>query len=162
MTVVETTLPSALTRACLLLALALAPAQVLAQHAPSLEPVVDRAAAVSQTPPLSAAAYVPITGLQRVDWIIDGTIGRRSLGVGVLADVWQTGFNVPEEWGRTWSGVGKRYLEREADVAISSTIEAGAGALWGEDPRYVPSGRRGLWPRARYALKTVQIGRAHV
>src|SRR6185437_12045618 len=82
-------------------------------------------------------------------------IGRRSLGVGVLAGVWQTGFNQPTEWGRTWSGFGKRYVEREADVAISSTIEAGAGAFWGEDPRYIPSARRGIWPRTRYALKTV-------
>jgi hypothetical protein len=106
---------------------------------------------------LSADAYVPITGLQRTNWIVNGTIGPRSLGVGVLADAWQTAFNVPEEWGRGWRGIGKRYLEREADVAISSTIEAGVGALWGEDPRYVRSGRRGLWPRVRYALKTVML-----
>ncbi len=102
-------------------------------------------------------SYVPITGLQRVNWIVAGTIGPRSLAVGVLADAWQTGFNVPEEWGRSWSGVGKRYLEREVDVAISSTIEAGTGAIWSEDPRYIPSGRRGLWPRVRYALKTVVL-----
>jgi hypothetical protein len=68
--------------------------------------------------------------------------------------VWQTAFNTPEEWGRGVPGIAKRYAEREADVAISNTIEAGLGALWGEDPRYIPSGRRGIWPRVRYALKT--------
>jgi hypothetical protein len=26
--------------------------------------------------------------------------------------------------------------------------------LWGEDPRYIKSARKGLWPRVRYALKT--------
>ena len=103
----------------------------------------------------SADAYVPIAGPQRVDWIVDGTVGFRSLGVGVLAASWQTGFNTPQELGQTWSGFGKRYIEREADVAISNTIEAGLGSLWGEDPRYIPSGRHGVWSRARYALKTV-------
>jgi len=107
-------------------------------------------------PPLTAVAYVPITGPQRVDWIVDGTIGRKSLFVvGPLATVWQTGFNTPEEWGRGVSGIAKRYAQREADVAISNSIEAGLGVLWGEDPRYIPSGRKGIWPRARYAIKTV-------
>jgi hypothetical protein len=107
---------------------------------------------------LTADAYVPITGEQRVDWIVDGTIGRQSLLlVGPLATIWSTGFNTPSEWGRTWSGAAKRYAEREADVAISNTIEAGVGALWGEDPRYIPSGRKGIWPRARYAIKTVVL-----
>jgi hypothetical protein len=107
-------------------------------------------------PPLTASSYVPITGAQRADWIVDGTIGRKSLFVvGPLATVWQTGFNTPEEWGRDVSGIAKRYAQREADVAISNSIEAGLGALWGEDPRYIRSGRKGIWPRARYAIKTV-------
>lgn len=107
-------------------------------------------------PPPTADQYVPITGVQRIDWAVDGTIGRRSLTVvGPLATVWQTGFNTPEEWGRGASGIAKRYAQREADVAISNTIESGLGALWGEDPRYIRSGRKGIWPRARYAMKTV-------
>ena len=116
----------------------------------------DAAAQSSAASPVTADAYVPITGAQRVDWIVDGTIGRKSLFiVGPLATVWQTGFNSPEEWGRGGSGIAKRYAQREADVAISDTIEAGLGALWDEDPRYIPSGRKGVWPRARYAIKTV-------
>jgi len=110
---------------------------------------------VSSAPPLSADAYVPITSAQRVQWAVDGTVGPHSLFVvGPLAAAWQTAWNTPEEWGRGWSGFGKRYVQREADVAISNTIEAGLGALWGEDPRYIPSARKGLWPRVRYALKT--------
>jgi hypothetical protein len=122
--------------------------------------VLTPVAALCQTPavdsPVTAEAYVPITTAQRVDWIVDGTIGKRSLTVvGPLATAWQTAFNTPEEWGRGFSGIAKRYAQREADVAISNTIEAGLGALWGEDPRYIPSGRKGIWPRARYAMKTV-------
>lgn len=112
------------------------------------------------TAPLTAATYVPIDAAQRIEWIVDGTIGIRSLAlVGVLGASVQTGANWPSEWDRTWSGFGKRYAEREADVAISNTLEAGLGALWGEDPRYIPSGRRGIWPRARYAMKTAFVAR---
>lgn len=103
----------------------------------------------------TADKYLPITAAQRTDWIVDGVIGRQSLTiVGPLATVWQTAFNTPEEWGRGPSGIAKRYFQREADVAISNGIEGGLGALWGEDPRYIHSGRKGLWPRVGYALKT--------
>jgi hypothetical protein len=117
----------------------------------------DGAAGGAQAPAtaLTAVAYVPITTAERVDWAVDGVIGRRSLTiVGPLATAWLTAFNSPEEWGRGFSGIAKRYAQREADVAISNSIEAGLGALWGEDPRYIASARKGIWPRARYALKT--------
>jgi hypothetical protein len=116
---------------------------------------VDSAEQVATATPVTADAYVPITPAQRVHWIVDGTVGPQSLFiVGPLSTAWQTAWNTPEEWGRGWSGVAKRYAQREADVAISNTIEGGLGALWGEDPRYIPSARKGIWPRARYALKT--------
>jgi hypothetical protein len=105
---------------------------------------------------VTATDYTAITGRERIEWIVVGTIGVRSLTlVGPLAAAWQTAFNTPDEWGQSWEGFGKRYLAREADVAISNTLEAGVGALWGEDPRYIPSGRKGIWPRARYAMKVV-------
>ena len=86
----------------------------------------------------SLSSYQPIDAAGRVEWTLDGTVGPRSLFiVGPLAAGWETAWNVPKEWGRSWSGAGKRYLAREADVAISNTMEAGLGALWGEDPRYI-------------------------
>ncbi len=139
-------------RACpvvLVLALSAWPAAALAQ------PVGPDAGEQTSAKPLTADAYVPITTAERVHWIVDGTIGPESLFiVGPLSPAWQTAWNTPEEWGQGWSGFGKRYAQREADVAISNTIEAGLGAIWGEDPRYIPSARKGIWPRARYALKT--------
>jgi hypothetical protein len=107
-------------------------------------------------PPLETAApYDPIDSGQRVAWIVDGSIGRRSLGVGVITTAWQTAWDTPTEWGRSWSGTARRYAAREADVTISNTLEAGLGAIWGEEPRYIPSGRRGIGARTRYAAKTV-------
>jgi hypothetical protein len=91
----------------------------------------------------------------RVNWIVMGTIGPQSLlFVGPLSAGWNTRFNMPSEWGQSWSGFQKRYVQRLADVAISNTIEAGLGAIWGEEPRYIPSGRRGIKARARYVIVT--------
>jgi hypothetical protein len=98
----------------------------------------------------------PMTARDRIDWIVVGTIGLKSLAVvGPIGTAWQTAWNTPEEWGQTWSGAGKRYLQREADVAISNTIEAGLGAIWGERADYIPSHKQGIKPRLGYALKTV-------
>ena len=146
-----------MTHFCLALFFALIPIAAVAQQSEAREAGGDAATAPMQTAALTATAYTPITDAGRVVWIVDGTIGKRSLGVGVLAGLWQSGFKIPSEWERTWGGFGKRYAQREVDVAISSSIEAGLGALWGEDPRYIRSGRRGIWPRARYALKTVML-----
>jgi len=105
---------------------------------------------------VSPASATAISSGERVDWIVDGTVGPQSLFlVGPMSAAWSTAWNTPEEWGQTWRGFGIRYLQREADVAISSTLEAGLGAIWSEDPRFVPSHRKGVWPRARFAVKTV-------
>lgn len=118
--------------------------------------------AISQT-----LDYTAITPEQRVNWAVDGTVGPSSLLiVGPLSAAWQTAFNQPEEWGRGWSGLGKRYLQREADVAISNTLEAGVGAIWGEEPRYVRLGRGSIGTRAKWAIKTAFVtqwrdGRLH-
>jgi len=99
----------------------------------------------------------PITGVERINWITEGTLGPRSLTVGALASTWQTSWRIPSEWSRSTFGFRERYLAREADVAISNTIEAGLGALWGEDPRYVRAPRGSARSRAAHALKTVVL-----
>jgi len=130
---------SARLSAALVAAAVLLPAVARAQPATTSEQRID----------------MPMTASQRIYWIVDGTVGPQSLGVGVIASAWDTAWNLPQEWGQTWSGAGKRYLEREADVAISSSIEAGLGAIWGERPNYIPSQRHGFKPRLGYALETV-------
>jgi hypothetical protein len=60
-------------------------------------------------------------------------------------------------WGGSWSGFGKRFASREAQMTISNALEAGIGAAWGEDPRYLRSGRAGVWSRTGYAAKTVFV-----
>ena len=135
--------------------LALLPKSSTAQTAPLLAPALMQSTRAAES--AQAATYTPITNGERAEWVIDGTVGLRSLRIGLVASAWETAINSPVEWPFTAAGFGKRYLEREADVAISNALEAGVGALWGEDPRYFPSRRRGFWPRTRYAMKTVLL-----
>lgn len=127
-------------------------------HTPS-ESVAPTAATAIARPtdqqPASPNGFTPMTTADRVDWIVGGTIGLQSLGIGVMAAALQTGFDSPREWRRSWEGFGRRYAAREADVAISNSIEAGLGAIWGEQASYVRSRVRGIRPRLRHALQTV-------
>src|SRR5437667_8143028 len=87
--------------------------------------IEDPAQPAAPPAPMTAITYRPATITDRIDWIVDGTISIRSLTVvGPLGAAFLTATDSPSEWGRSWSGLGKRYVEREADVAISNTIEA--------------------------------------
>jgi hypothetical protein len=78
------------------------------------------------------------------------TFGPESLMAGTFTAAWQTAFNHPEEYGPHWEGFGKRYGIRMSGVAASNVMEGGLGALWGEDPHYVPSMNRGFGPRVKH------------
>jgi hypothetical protein len=113
--------------------------------------------------PVAAAAqqadpYTPIDGAGRVNWIVVGTVGTESLVlIGPMSASWNTMWDQPEEWTQDWNGWGKRYMQREADVAISNSLEGGLGAIWGEDPRYFRAGRGSFKSRLGYALKTAWV-----
>ena len=83
------------------------------------------------------APYEMISGRQRIDWAVQQTFGPESLLVGTLTAAIGTGRDTPPEYGPHWDGYVKRYGMRFTGIAASNTIEAGLGALWGEDPRYV-------------------------
>ncbi len=104
-------------------------------------------------------AYVPPTARDRLKWTVDGTVGSASIATGVFIASWNTAWNLPSEWDRSWSGFAKRLGSREAQSAISNSLEAGLGAAWGEDPRYFRSGRGGVWARTGYAAKGVFVAR---
>ncbi|HEY1468924.1 MAG TPA: hypothetical protein VGF61_07755 [Candidatus Acidoferrum sp.] len=91
--------------------------------------------------------YRPITGGQRMRWIACSTLGPESL----LAGIWSAGIGTardsPPEYGPHWGGFGDRYGMRLTGISTSNVMEAGFGAIWGEDPRYFraagqPFGRR--------------------
>jgi hypothetical protein len=112
---------------------------------------------VGITAPAGEKTPAPINGIERINWIVEGMLGPRSLAVGVITSTWQTSGRIPDEWSRSAYGFRERYLEREADVALSNTIEAGLGAIWGEDPRYIRAPRGSIRSRAAHAMKTVVL-----
>lgn len=96
------------------------------------------------------APYRPITGRQRFLWFVANTVGPAQLAGGVLSAGYGTARNDPRTYGPGWAGFGDRYGMRLTGVSTGNGIEASAGALWGEDPRYFRS-LRGKSLRARFA-----------
>ena len=84
----------------------------------------------------SASSYQPITGRQRLNWIVDNTLGPETLTVGLFSAGFGTARDAPAEYGPHWGGFADRYGMRLTGVSTGNVIEAGLGALWGEDPRY--------------------------
>jgi hypothetical protein len=103
---------------------------------------------------LTAPVYTPVTTDERVDWWAEQSFGVRSLGVGAFTSGFWTWRNQPPEWGSGLSGFGRRYGTRQSEVAISSTLEASLGSVWGEDPRYLRSGRKRFWGRVGWAVRS--------
>jgi hypothetical protein len=80
--------------------------------------------------------YEPITGRQRLQWFFSQSIGPPSLFVGVLSAGINTARDKPVEYGPHWEGFGDRYGMRLTGVVTGNAMNAGFGAIWGEDPRY--------------------------
>lgn len=85
-----------------------------------------------------SAPYAPITGQERLSWIVKNTLWPQHLAGGVITSAMGTALNHPREDGPHWGGFGERFGVRLTGVATSNVMEAGIGALWGEDPRYFP------------------------
>ncbi len=105
--------------------------------APAPEP--NGAASVPAYDPATSSssdAVHPITAKQRIQWVLDSTFGPASLTAGLFSAGWGTLFDHPKIYGPHWEGFGDRYGMRLSGLALSNTMEAGLGALWGEDPRY--------------------------
>jgi hypothetical protein len=60
----------------------------------------------------------------------------------------------PREWEQGISGYGKRYGDIMGQYAIRRTITYGFESWFHEDNRYLPSGKKGFWPRTGYALSS--------
>jgi hypothetical protein len=85
---------------------------------------------------VSKKPYEPITAKERLHWLVKSTVGPESLVAGMLSAGINTAANEPREFGSSWEGFGKRYGMRLTGISTGNAIEAGLGALWGEDPRY--------------------------
>lgn len=87
------------------------------------------------TDPAYATAQ-PIDFRQRMEWLARSTVGGESLVAGAFTAAYGTAVDRPPEYGPHVDGFAQRFAIRMSGVATSNTIEAGLGALWGEDPQY--------------------------
>ena len=113
--------------------------------------------------PLSVASerapYQPITGRQRINWFTRSTIGPEGLAAGLFSAGFGTALNHPREYGPHWEGFGKRYGMRLTGVSTGNAMEAGLGALWGEDPRYFRAAGRPVKARIKNLVVMTFIAR---
>jgi hypothetical protein len=93
--------------------------------------------------------YEPITERERWRWFVSQSVGPPSLGIGVLSAGINTARDKPFEYGPGWDGFGKRYGIRLTGVVTGNAMNAGLGALWGEDPRYFRIGEGPFGHRLR-------------
>jgi hypothetical protein len=101
----------------------------------------------------SSSATQSFTGKERAAWALRGTFGPASLLGGVISSGWGTVFNTPREYGTHWEGFGDRYGMRLTGIATSNTMEAGLGAIWGEDPRYFRASGESFQARLGHVVK---------
>ncbi|HYL36324.1 MAG TPA: hypothetical protein VEV17_10465 [Bryobacteraceae bacterium] len=114
------------------------------------------ALAAAQT---TSSSYQPITGGGRFEWAIMNTINLPSFGVGLVNSGWGTYFNEPREYGTSLKGFGKRFGIRLTGIATSNTMEAGLGAVWGEDPRYARAEGQSFRRRAGHVVQMTFMAR---
>jgi len=122
--------------------------------------------ASAQTPGASIEPDGPpqlrLCGADRFKWFLQSTAGPASLAGGVVSSAFGTALNMPKEYGPHWEGFGKRYGMRLTGISTSNAMEAGLGALWEENPRYVRVGRGSVLSRIASCLKmTVAAERAN-
>jgi hypothetical protein len=106
------------------------------------------------------AAYAPLSPSGRAAWMAKSTVGYQTLSGGLFSAGFGTWRNRPPEYGTQWEGFGKRYGMRLTGTATSNAMEAGLGALWGEDPRYFRAGAdRKFGGRVGHAVRSAFLAR---
>ena len=109
--------------------------------------------------PNQSAPYEAITGRERLTWIVTNTLWPRHLAAGMLNSAYGTAVNHPREDGPHWGGFGERFGIRLTGVATSNVMEAGVGALWGEDPRYFRVPEYSFGARVKNTVKMTFLAR---
>jgi hypothetical protein len=80
--------------------------------------------------------YEPITPRQSLRWFIASTIGPPHVAAEVFLLACGTGLDRPKEYGPHWGGFADRLGIGMAGSATANAIEASAGLIFREDPRY--------------------------
>ncbi|MGA8740423.1 MAG: hypothetical protein WB561_04470 [Terracidiphilus sp.] len=83
-------------------------------------------------------------------------LGYVKAGFSAGIDQWN---DKPEEWEQGASGYGKRYANILGQYSIQRTVTYGLSSVFHEDNRYFNSGKKGFWPRTKYAVASGILAR---
>jgi hypothetical protein len=97
--------------------------------------------------------YPPLSAKVRLQWFLKSTVGPTAIAGSAVVAGWGTLFDHPKEYGAHWDGFGERYGLHVSQSATSNAMEAGIGAFWGEDPRYVPETGQPFRTRLGHVIK---------
>jgi hypothetical protein len=118
-------------------------AWAFADLAPVVAPPAAENAAAGSVPAdvvVETGPTLAVTAWQRLQWFDGKTFGVPNLGGSVFGAEWLTFLDRPHEAGPHWEGFAERYGVSVSTNAVSNAMEAGLGAIWGEDPRYRRAG----------------------
>jgi len=111
---------------------------------------------------LSAApANTPLDAHARLQWLLVENLDVASELDDVAVGAIDTFFKTPKEYGTHWEGFGERIGLVTANYALKSTMEAGLGSLWGEDPRYFRTTGLSIKGRMAYVIKMTFVAQNH-
>jgi len=107
------------------------------------------------------APYQPITSRQTLHWFVTSTIGLPHRAGGIFLSGFGTALDRPKEYGPHWAGFADRYGMRIACSAAGNAIEAGAGLILKEDPRYFRLPNRPLKHRVGNVVRLTFLVRGY-
>jgi hypothetical protein len=103
--------------------------------------------------------FRPLTQRERTQLYLKtmvNPLGYIKAGFSAGIDQWN---DKPPEWEQGASGYGKRFANILGQYSIQRTVTFGLSSALHEDNRYFNSGKKGLWPRAAYALSSGVLAR---
>ena len=94
----------------------------------------------------------PMPGREKLDFYLDATFGLEPILSSAATSTLKLTINSTPEWGQGIEGYGIRFASSVGRRIIKNSIQHGLGGLLKEDPRYLASGRSGIWQRSFYAV----------
>lgn len=111
-------------------------------------PLLRGQALASSAPP----DPISMSASARAGWVLSSTVGFVPISTLTIESGLETWSNSPKEFDTHWTGFGERVGSKLATSAVSNTMEASLGSLWGEDPRYRRLGKGSFSMRIKHSL----------
>ena len=129
-----------------------APLLLLMPLHPALSQDADPPSPSERNSAAAARPVQPLTVEEKFKLYVEDTYGPGAWLASAAAAGIRQGLNSPPEWEQGMKGYGRRFASSMGETAIKNSVQFGVGAALREDPRYFPSARRGILPRAWHAI----------